>query len=135
MLTDAGYLQWDLGSGNGTYDAAANEKKFAGGYVPARRDTTQLYQYLRDGEKNTDLGWRAWRLRVTEKNVGAWMMHCHITPHAVMGMNTVWVFGNAEQIRRRVPQPYVAGYLEFDGNAYGNDSYDPLVPHFFASKG
>lgn len=102
--------------------------------MPARRDTTQLYTYQRHGETgtpHTDRGWRAWRLRVTEDNVGAWMMHCHITPHTVMGMSTVWVFGTAQQISDRVPQPYVSGYLEFDGSAYGRESGFPEVAHFF----
>lgn len=75
---------WDLGSGNGTYDAAANEGRFAA-YTPARRDTTQLYRYAASGEPHRSSGWRAWRVRVTEDNVGAWGMHCHILAHMVMG--------------------------------------------------
>lgn len=46
-------------------------------------------------------------------------------------MQTVWVFGNAAQITHEIPQPYVAGYLEYGGSAYGNDSYDPLVLPFY----
>ncbi|KAK6087001.1 L-ascorbate oxidase [Seiridium cupressi] len=121
---------WDLGSGNGTYDAAENEKKFAD-FTPAKRDTTQLYRYATSGPANYTSGWRAWRLRVTEDNVGAWMMHCHILPHMVMGMQTVWVFGNASDIVGEIPEPYVNGYLEYGGSAYGNDSYDPLVVPYY----
>jgi L-ascorbate oxidase len=121
---------WDLGSGNGTYDAAENEKRF-GNYTPARRDTTQLYRYATSGPANSTSGWRAWRLRVTEDNVGAWAMHCHILPHMVMGMQMVWVFGNATEIKSDIPEPYVNGYLEYGGSAYGNDSYDPLVVSFY----
>jgi L-ascorbate oxidase len=36
---------WDLGGGNGTYNAADNEEKFQTGYVPVKRDTTMLYRY------------------------------------------------------------------------------------------
>ncbi|KAK7988276.1 hypothetical protein PG989_008591 [Apiospora arundinis] len=127
---------WDLGSGNGTYDAAANERAhFAGtGYVPALRDTTQLYRYATKGNAQHTAGWRAWRIRVTERNVGAWMMHCHVLGHMVMGMQTVWVFGNAVDLLTAIgPQPYVSGYLDYGGSAYGNDSYDPLVVPWFGS--
>ncbi|RYP35501.1 hypothetical protein DL767_003755 [Monosporascus sp. MG133] len=123
---------WDLGSGNGTYDALENEKRFAN-YTPARRDTTQLYRYIVSGEAARTNGWRAWRIRVTKDNVGAWGMHCHILGHMVMGMQTVWVFGSATDILTEIPHPYVDGYLEYGGSAYGNDTYDPLVFPFFGS--
>ncbi|KXJ94838.1 L-ascorbate oxidase [Microdochium bolleyi] len=128
---------WDLGSGNGTYDAAENERRhFAQGYVPARRDSTMLYRYAaKSATPFHTSGWRAWRIRVTEDNVGAWMMHCHVLGHMVMGMQTVWVFGNATQIHEHIPQPYVAGYLEYGGSAYGNDTYDPLVVPWFGGGG
>lgn len=45
-----------------------------------------------------------------------------------MGMQTVWVMGNSTQITAH-SEPYVQGYLDFGGNAYGNDTYDPLVHH------
>ncbi|KAI0397513.1 multicopper oxidase [Xylariaceae sp. FL0594] len=121
---------FDLGSGNGTYDPVANEKKFAN-YTPARRDTTMLFRYSEGGRDQVTAGWRAWRIRITDDNVGAWMMHCHILHHVVMGMQTAWVFGDAASILRNIPEPYISGYLTYGGNAYGNDSYDPLVLTFF----
>ncbi|KAL6241434.1 hypothetical protein RBB50_011698 [Rhinocladiella similis] len=118
---------FDLGSGNGTYNATANEMKFSN-YTPARRDTTMMYRYAVSGLPETTAGWRAWRIRVTDEDVGAWMMHCHVLQHMIMGMQTVWVFGNASSILAKFPtQPYVNGYLSFGGDAYGNDTYDPLV--------
>ena len=60
----------------------ANEEKLKGVQL-TKRDTTMLYKY---GEKTTpgaDMGWRAWRLRVTEP--GVWMIHCHILQHMIMG--------------------------------------------------
>ncbi|KAI1319964.1 L-ascorbate oxidase [Xylariaceae sp. FL0255] len=122
---------YDLGAGSGTYDAVANEAHFANGYVPARRDTTMLFRYATQGDVQTTDGWRAWRIRVTEENVGAWMMHCHILPHMIMGMQTAWVFGDATSILRQIPEPYINGYLTYGGSAYGNDSYDPLVLSYF----
>jgi L-ascorbate oxidase len=76
---------FDLGSGNGTYNATENEKKFAN-YTPTTRDTTILHRYASvQGVPETTAGWRAWRIRVTEEDVGAWMMHCHILQHMIMG--------------------------------------------------
>ncbi|KAI1398656.1 putative multicopper oxidase [Hypoxylon fuscum] len=160
---------WDLGGGNGTYDAAANEEKFKN-FIPMKRDTTMLHRYTSKGQDHTTAGWRAWRIRVTEDNVGAWMMHCHILQHMIMGkfglidvpstlasrsyclllsrfslpssgstdvvvrltgMQTVWVFGDAATILREIPPPYINGYLEYGGNAYGNETYDPLVLEYY----
>lgn len=101
---------------------------------------------------------------MTEEDVGAWMMHCHILQHMIMGyglefsslshffrfrmyfvliktrcdddrMQTVWVFGSADQILARYPStPYIDGYLTYGGDAYGNDSYDPLSQDRFGSR-
>lgn len=125
---------WDLGSGNGTYDAEANNAKLdemyrESGWTPATRDTTMQYRYAVKGVPMTVAGWRAWRVRVTHP--GVWMLHCHIIPHAIMGMQTSWVFGDADDIMAQAPLPYVAGYLDFGGSAYGNETYDPLVNHYF----
>ncbi|KAJ6258870.1 Laccase-4 [Drechslerella dactyloides] len=124
---------WDLGAGNGTYDAAANDARMkANNYTPVLRDTTVGYRYATKGVPQTTAGWRAWRVHVKEP--GVWMLHCHILQHMVMGMQTVWVFGNASEIVGRAPAPYVAGYLEFGGSAYGNASYDPLPPDELVSN-
>ena len=72
---------WDIGSGNGTYNATANEEKLKG-TSPVKRDTTILYRYEMTTINGTDAGWRAWRLRVTEP--GVWMIHCHILQHMLM---------------------------------------------------
>lgn len=58
------------------------------------------------------------------------MVHCHTLQHMVMGMQTVWVMGNASEITRGVSSDLVEGYLTYGGNAYGNSTYDPLVTHF-----
>ena len=65
---------WDLGSGNGTYDAAANEAKWAG-KTPVLRDSTMLFRPWKTAPVGAGAGWRAWRLNVTQP--GAWMLHCH----------------------------------------------------------
>ncbi|KAI9367031.1 L-ascorbate oxidase [Aspergillus egyptiacus] len=127
---------WDLGSGPGTYNATANEERLAGagGYSPILRDTTLLHKYTETDDEGlgldyTSQGWRAWRLKV--ENPGVWMIHCHILQHMIMGMQSVWVVGNAAEITRGTPPHLVQGYLTYGGDAYGNASYDPLVTHFF----
>jgi hypothetical protein len=73
-------------------------------------------------------GWRGWRLRV--EDAGVWMIHCHILQHMIMGMQTVWVMGDYEQVAR-IPHYDAAGYLQFGGNAYGNESFAPSYVHQF----
>ncbi len=111
--------------GNGTYDPTENEKKLTG-YNPVLRDTTNLYQYEAYTKAGSLAGWRGWRLRVQDP--GVWMIHCHILQHMIMGMQTVWVMGDYDQITK-VPEPYVSGYLTFGGSAYGNESHAPSYVH------
>lgn len=59
------------------------------------------------------------------------MVHCHTLQHMIMGMQTVWVMGNASEIMGRVSPGSVEGYLNYGGDAYGNASYDPHVRHHF----
>ncbi|EPS45179.1 hypothetical protein H072_836 [Dactylellina haptotyla CBS 200.50] len=117
---------WDLGAGNGTYNARANQEYMAKiNYFPVLRDTTIGHRYATKGVPQTTAGWRAWRVKV--QYPGVWMLHCHILQHMVMGMQTVWAFGDPTQIASAVSQPYVNGYLKYGGSAYGNQTYDPLV--------
>lgn len=121
---------FDCGSGNGTYDAVENEKKLAN-YNPVLRDTTNLYRYGTKTIAGGPAGWRAWRLRV--EYAGVWMVHCHILQHMIMGMQSVWVMGDYEQITQ-VPLDDAAGYLTWGGSVNGNDTYDPQVVHFFGDE-
>jgi L-ascorbate oxidase len=73
---------YDLGSGNGTYDPVANEERIRGIEL-VKRDTTMLYKYSEKTTPGINMGWRAWRLKVTQP--GVWMVHCHILQHMVMG--------------------------------------------------
>nr|CEG05309.1 unnamed protein product [Fusarium clavum] len=128
-----GYHIYDLGSGNGTYNATSNEEHFTN-FTPVLRDTTNLYRYAVKGVPHHTAGWRAWRIRVMEENVGAWMMHCHVAQHQVMGMATVWVFGNEEDIKMKFPAvPYTKGYLDYGGSAYGTEDVKPQVNHYWSS--
>lgn len=89
-------------------------------------------------------GWTAWRVRV--KAPGVWMVHCHLLPHMIFGMQTVsshilnfiigsekanclqvWVFGNHTDVTSAVGQPDYNGYLDFGGSVVGNDAHWPEV--------
>lgn len=75
---------WDVGSGDGTYDAEANEKKIRDlGWKPVRRDTSMLYKFQSTVDPGAYAGWRAWRIRVDY--AGVWMLHCHTLGHMVHG--------------------------------------------------
>ncbi|KAL6711560.1 hypothetical protein ACN47E_004494 [Coniothyrium glycines] len=118
---------YDCGSGNGTYDPDANEEKLKN-YSPVLRDTTNLYRYREKGVAGDDEGWRCWRLRVDSP--GCWMMHCHVLQHMIMGMQSVWIMGDYEDIVK-IPYSGAEGYLEFGGNAYGGQDITPSVWHEF----
>ncbi|KAL9054231.1 MAG: hypothetical protein Q9162_004264 [Coniocarpon cinnabarinum] len=141
LLNEAGYAHtydvhpwhahgghyYDLGSGSGMYDPDANEAHLASlkastGFVPALRDTTLLYRFPADNKvsnpEGTVSGWRAWRIRVTDP--GVWMIHCHTLQHMVMGMQTVWVMGDAAQITH-ADVSEEAGYEAFGGDV----EYEP----------
>ncbi|KAK9311319.1 Cupredoxin [Lipomyces starkeyi] len=118
---------YDIGSGNGTYDLVQNEERLKG-TEPVRRDTTMMYRYARSGIAGAPSGWRAWRLRVT--NAGVWLAHCHILQHMMMGMQTVWVFGDRNDVLR-LGYPAVKGYLSYGGEAYGNSSRWPTCVHYW----
>lgn len=120
---------WDLGSGNGTYDQAANEARWANSTgKPIKRDTSVLYRYGMTTGNGTAQGWRAWRLEVTQP--GVWMIHCHILQHMIMGMQTVWVMGNETDVLGSVPRPEVEGYLTYGGDVYGDENRWPSVVEF-----
>ncbi|KAF7197409.1 Laccase-like multicopper oxidase 1 [Pseudocercospora fuligena] len=118
---------FDIGSGNGTYDPIENEKKLVN-YNPVLRDTTNLYRYTGKTTGGNKLGWRGWRLRVTDP--GVWMIHCHILAHMLMGMQSVWIMGDYEEVTR-IPLFDAQSYLMFGGSAFGNETFSPMVNHYF----
>ncbi|SMQ52027.1 unnamed protein product [Zymoseptoria tritici ST99CH_1A5] len=118
---------YDIGSGNGTYNAVENEKKLET-YKPVKRDTTLLYRYGTKTDAGIDAGWRGWRIRI--EDAGCWMIHCHILQHMIMGMQTVWVMGDAAEITR-VPLPDAEGYFTYGGSVTGNTTDWPTVVSYW----
>jgi hypothetical protein len=49
----------------------------------------------------------------------------------IMGMQSVWVMGNASEITHGTTPDLVQGYLTYGGDAYGNSTHDPLVNHYY----
>ncbi|KAK2591095.1 hypothetical protein QQS21_011229 [Conoideocrella luteorostrata] len=121
-----GAHHYDVGGGDGAWDPHRVEKKLRG-RQPVLRDTTMLYRYTSNVPAGQKQGWRVWRIRVTQP--GVWMVHCHTLQHMVLGMQTVWIHGDAEDIVK-VGRPAVQGYLEYGGDAYGNETHAPKVVHF-----
>ncbi|KAK3332304.1 laccase-like protein [Cercophora scortea] len=120
---------YDIGSGEGLYDADANNAKIAAlNYRPVLRDTTMLYQYGSNVAPGAPAGWRAWRIRVAD--AGVWLIHCHILAHMMMGMQTVWVVGNAADIQQ-IPLEASQAYFTYGGSVYGNTTHAPTQYQFF----
>ncbi|KAK4126927.1 multicopper oxidase [Parathielavia appendiculata] len=121
---------YDIGSGPGKYDPEANNAKLAAlKYRPVKRDTTMLYRYGNGtAAPGVPAGWRAWRTRMSQP--GVWMIHCHILQHMIMGMQTVWVVGDAAQVMT-VPVTVSKNYLSYGGDVYGNDTHTPPFFYYF----
>ena len=133
---------WDMGSGPGLYTpdthASILKSRSINGnpYPGSRRDTTLLYKYRLQADPGELDGWRVWRLRITEKNVGVWMMHCHILQHMIMGQQTVWVFGTPDEIRAHVipVSGNLDGFFSYGGDVVGKTGEEAEgidVVHFF----
>ncbi|KAK0615604.1 laccase-like protein [Bombardia bombarda] len=120
---------YDIGSGDGIYDADANNAKIEQlGYRPVKRDTTMLYRYQDHVTPGDADGWRAWRIRVD--NPGVWLIHCHILGHMMMGMQTVWTVGSAADIMK-TPVAESSGYFTYGGDVYGNKTHSPSYFAYF----
>ncbi|KAK3948299.1 multicopper oxidase-domain-containing protein [Pseudoneurospora amorphoporcata] len=121
---------FDIGGGPGVYDADANNAKIDSlGYKPTLRDTTMLYRYKDTVYPGQAAGWRAWRLEATAP--GVWMVHCHILTHMAMGMQAIFVVGDASDIMDIAPSD-VAGYLDYGGSVYGNSTFAPSPNEYFS---
>ncbi|KFY33216.1 hypothetical protein V494_07826 [Pseudogymnoascus sp. VKM F-4513 (FW-928)] len=121
---------WDLGSGEGAYNREENEARWRSSIgKPIRRDTTNLYMYGGHAANGTLSAWRAWRLRIDHP--GVWMVHCHLLPHMVWGMNTAWVMGNQTEVLSLIDTPDVEGYLTYGGSVVGNETHPAEVVEYF----
>lgn len=103
-------------------------------HSPALRDSTMLFRPWLNAPKGAGAGWRAWRLQVTQP--GAWMLHCHTLAHMIMGMQSVWVFGDEEDLMGLMgnDRKQVEGYLQYGGRAYGNETSDACYRHHFGDE-
>jgi len=120
---------YDIGSGQGAYDADANNAKIEKlGYRPVKRDTTMLFMYNGTTNPGQVAGWRAWRIRKTD--AGVWMIHCHILAHMMMGMQMVWVVGDAKDMTT-IPFEESQSYLTYGGSVMGNTTHDPQMYEYF----
>ncbi|XP_055354086.1 uncharacterized protein LOC129599788 [Paramacrobiotus metropolitanus] len=125
---------WDVGTGTGAYDPVTNEARLRARHGRTiTRDTSNLYRPSVSAEQTMGPGapytWRAMRIRV--QNPGVWMIHCHALQHMIMGMQTVWVFGELADLTPLPVNVVEAGYLTFGGQAYGNEVRPATVMHYW----
>ncbi|ORX33571.1 multi-copper oxidase laccase-like protein [Kockovaella imperatae] len=133
-----GRKYWDMGSGTGNFSyAALNASRAAAKGLPYLRDTSVVYPspgaaYNGSVTGNySDAGWRLFRIKVEDP--GTWLVHCHITPHQVMGMMTVFMYG-AEDLAP-IPESLVHEFLTYGGGAYGERTYSySTIPRSFFSE-
>lgn len=121
---------YDIGGGPGVFYPEIAERQLKGTH-PIRRDTSMLFRYTPRVREDQPWGWRAWRVRVEDP--GVWMIHCHMLQHMVMGMQTVWVFGDSDDLMR-AKYPDVEGYLTYGGSVNGNATHFAEVVHFFEAE-
>jgi hypothetical protein len=112
-----------MGGGSGAFSDEVWEAHLAT-MTPCRRDTTILNAIpgngtLHDPEgnpsplppishSNSCIGWRV--IRWQPLNPGVWMLHCHITGHMMLGLQTQIVVGTNEDLPP-LPSEYRGSYL------------------------
>lgn len=82
-----------------------------------------------DVSRRVRLRVRNTRLMTCKPQPGAWVIHCHILPHMIMGMQTM-LFAGAENLPA-LPASFVDEYISFDGGAVGNGTHQPTRTSYF----
>ncbi|KAI0241603.1 hypothetical protein L0F63_005315 [Massospora cicadina] len=82
-----GHSFYVVGSGEGLYDPTLHNPRIEAKLklspkLPVLRDTL-ITQVIQPNPASTTCGWYA--IRYLADNPGDWLMHCHITPHLIMG--------------------------------------------------
>ncbi|RXK37646.1 L-ascorbate oxidase [Tremella mesenterica] len=119
-----GAKYWDMGYGPGNFSyTALNTSRASMKGSPYLRDTSVVYSGPGESYNSSVIdddgpgGWRLFRIKVSDP--GAWLIHCHITAHQIMGMQALFMYG-AEDLPA-IPDSLLAEYLTYGG---GSDSFD-----------
>jgi hypothetical protein len=135
-----------MGAGSGAFTDEAFEAHLAT-MTPCRRDTTilgalpgngtlhtpegSLLLYPASPQKLISVGWRV--LRWQPLNPGVWMLHCHITGHMMMGLQTQIVVGTNQDLPP-LPAEYKGAYLS-KGQVLAMGSNDSdFIPYFITQQ-
>ncbi|ORX99152.1 hypothetical protein K493DRAFT_365755 [Basidiobolus meristosporus CBS 931.73] len=86
-----GYSVYDLGGGYGKYDAQNASLAIQRIKNPLYRDVVNVYGEPGTGSYGNPCGYRV--IRFVADNPGVWLFHCHITPHMMQGMQTLFETG------------------------------------------
>jgi hypothetical protein len=62
------------------------------------------------------------------------MMHCHITPHLLMGMASVFIVG-PDALPPLIEGFSETGYFSYGGSPDGDDNWQPAEPSYFLKDG
>ncbi|KAK4686505.1 hypothetical protein P7C73_g3621, partial [Tremellales sp. Uapishka_1] len=125
-----GAKYWDMGGGMGNFTYEALAKSTA---TPFLRDTSVAYSGPGASWDNQTIaddgpgGWRLFRIEITDP--GAWLIHCHLTAHMIMGMQTLFMYAPEEL--PPIPSSLLAEYSTFSGGAYGDPTYDYVPKSYY----
>lgn len=119
-----------MGGGSGEFTDEAFEAHLAT-MTPVRRDTTILGAIPGNGTYHTPEGWRVFRWQ--PKNPGVWLLHCHITGHMLLGLQTQIVVGTNKDLPP-LPPDYRGAYLSKGQTAaMGDDAHiQGFIPYFIS---
>ena len=119
-----------MGGGSGAFTDEAWEAHLAT-MTPLRRDTTILGAIPGNGSYHDPEGWRVFRWQ--PKNPGVWMLHCHITGHMMLGLQTQIVVGTNEDLPP-LADDYKGAYLSPGQTAAMGDITDlkDFIPYFIS---
>ncbi|KAF7726686.1 hypothetical protein EC973_008560 [Apophysomyces ossiformis] len=86
-----GHSHWEIANGPGEYDHE-RDRDIRNVKTPIEKDLTMVYPYpdpASTGRNGTFVGCGWSKIRIIADNPGIWAVHCHNTPHMLMGMMVV----------------------------------------------
>lgn len=113
---------YDIGGGDGQYNATANEERLKSS-CPIQRDTSLLYRYR-----------SFWVAGLAVQSDGCWRVDVPLPCPSTYGHGHAdcLLFGDQSDVMTQ-SGPVDGGYLTYGGSAYGNTAHSPVVRRYFNS--
>lgn len=124
---------WILGRGADDFDESVYK---AGGYKLRdkflRRDTVSVFPNRSGDPKKASggWGWTAIRYQASPYDSMIFPLHCHISAHLLLHMAILFTSGPAD-MPKLLESYRDGGFLQYNGQPYGNDSWMPDPPTWF----